>query len=64
MKQKTYRVISLINYIFKVIEKVVIVKINKRLEETTRLHIRQIGFREKRSNMDTEIEIIHRIEKV
>lgn len=63
LKLKAYRVILLINCISKEIEKIVMVRITSRLEETTKLHKKQIGFRWKRSIMYVLVEIIHRIKK-
>lgn len=57
-KPNAYRVISLINCISKVIKKVATVGLTRQLERITKLHKRQMGFREKRSTMDTQAEII------
>lgn len=62
-KPRAYRVISLINCISKVVEKVVTVRITRRLKETSKLHKRQMGFRGKRSTIDALAEIIHRTEE-
>jgi hypothetical protein len=62
-KPKVYNMISLINCISKTVEKVVTVRVTRRLEETSKLHRRQMGFRGKRSTIDTLTEITHRTEE-
>lgn len=62
-KPKAYRIPSLINCISKVIDKVVMVRTTRWLEETAKLHKRQMKFRGKRSTMDALIQIIYRIQQ-
>ena len=60
---KSYRVIYLLEYIDKILEKVVINELLRICEERSLLYLRQMGARKNRSAVDTIILLIHKVQR-
>ena len=58
-----YRVISLLNYISKVVEKVVAKELSQYYEDYLKLHLGQMGGRKERSAIDTVTTFVHTVQE-
>ncbi len=59
---KSYRIISLLNYLDKIAEKIIAARLAYLTETTDLLHFNQIGGKRKKSAIDTVITLIHDIQ--
>ena len=60
---QSYRVISLLNCIGKVVEKVVARELSQYCEDYSKLHLGQMGGRKERSAIDAVTTLVHTVQK-
>ena len=61
-ESKSYRIISLLNYLNKITEKIIAARLTYLAETTDLLHFNQISERRKKSAIDAVITLIHNIQ--